>query len=130
VIEQRRQMIRPEPTQRRSSQGGGEVPLSPAESARLLKALGKTTFATGEELVVAAEEQRRTLEAAQTQRRSLESNAADETRQLREEVASLRSQNRIAARERELDRRDAAEEAEYERDFEYRFGRKPFGAGA
>jgi hypothetical protein len=108
VIEQRRQMIRPEPTQRRSSQGGGEVPLSPAESARLLKA----------------------LEAAQTQRRSLESNSADETRQLREEVASLRSQNRIAARERELDRRDAAEEAEYERDFEYRFGRKPFGAGA
>lgn len=40
----------------------------------------------------------------------------------RRELESLRSRQRLAERERELDRRDEEEEAAYQRDFHYRFG--------
>jgi len=98
------------------------------QESRLHAALGLPAGPVDPEaLVVAAEGQRRNLEAATTQARALEAagGGSRELAQLRDEVASLRSQNRLAARERELDQRDAQDELDYERDHALRFGEKP-----
>ncbi len=100
-----------------------------AQESRLHAALGLPAGPVDPEvLVAAAEGQKRALASAvtDTNRRTLAASegSARELTALRAEVASLRSQNRLAARERELDRRDELEEADYQRDFAFRFGQK------
>jgi hypothetical protein len=102
------------------------------QERRLHRALGITKVQpTGEELVVAGEarardfeQQTRDLEQHAAERRSFEAKES-ESRALREQVARLETQLRLAAKERDLDRRDAAEEDEYRRDFAFRAGQRP-----
>lgn len=95
-----------------------------AQETRLFAAIGLTkAVPSPDEIVAAAEGQKRAFEAATTRTRELEAagGGSSEIAQLRDEISSLRSQNRIAARERELDRRDEREERDYELDFLRRF---------
>jgi hypothetical protein len=102
------------------------------QERRFHAALGVTKVQpSGTELLAAAEGLKAALEQSREQVRALESNARSfaakesESRALREQVGRLETQLRLAAKERDLDRRDAAEEDEYARDFAFRSGQRP-----
>jgi hypothetical protein len=93
--------------------------LSYAEETRLFAAIGcSTAMPSPAEVVAAAESQKHELESttrkleAATSTRQLEAARDSEIAALRRELELLTSQNRLAAKERELDRRDEAERRE------------------